>query len=102
MSFRFSLTSLFKNFTFPVSNNFLNFNLPTLSSGSLISTKYKLLNKSNYRVSKQFVDMEDLESKIEDNRSIINYSPYYRTNIFKKFNNDFKKFNYDQNENINY
>ena len=67
-----------------------------------INVKYKLLNRSNYRVTGKFSDQDHLLAKIEDNRSIINYSPYYQKNIYNKFKNDFKLFHYNEYENINY
>lgn len=77
-------------------------NVHNLINLEYINVKYKLLNRSNYRVTTKFSDQEHLLTKIEDNRSIINYSPYYRKNIYNKFKNDFKLFDYDENENINY
>ena len=68
-----------------------------------VNVKYKHLNKSNYRVvTEKFSDTNHLLRKIEDNRSMINYSLYYRKSIYTRFKDDFKLFNYDQNENINY
>lgn len=77
-------------------------NIHALLNLKYINVKYKLLSRSNYRVTGKFSDQEHLLAKIEDNRSIINYSPYYRKNIYNKFKNDFQLFNYDENLNINY